>query len=71
MGAHGAPGCVSTECYAMILRHNDSGSQSVLRASIESSKLWFIFGKAHRATMDSVASRCLRPNVIVIKHAEV
>jgi hypothetical protein len=36
----------------MILRHNDSGSQSLLRASIESSKLWFIFGKTHRATMD-------------------
>ena len=36
----------------MILRHNDSGSQSVLRASIESSKLWFIFGETHRATMD-------------------
>ena len=52
MGAHGAPGGYSTECYAMILRHNDSGSQSLLRASIESSKLWFIFGKTHRATMD-------------------
>jgi transposase len=36
----------------MMLRHNDSGSQSLLRASIESSKLWFIFGKTHRATMD-------------------
>ncbi len=36
----------------MMLRHNDSGSQSVLRASTESSKLWFIFGKTHRATME-------------------
>jgi transposase len=52
VGAHGAPGGYSTECYAMMLRHNDSGSQSVLHASTESSKLWFIFGKMHRATMD-------------------
>src|SRR5450755_1307181 len=36
----------------MMLRHNDSGSQSVLRASTESSKLWFIFGKTNRATME-------------------
>jgi len=36
----------------MMLRHNDSGSQSVLHASIESSTLWFIFGKTHRATME-------------------
>jgi transposase len=36
----------------MMLRHNDSGSQSLLHASTESSKLWFIFGKTHRATMD-------------------
>ena len=35
----------------MMLRHNDSGSQSMLRASTESSKLWFIFGETHRATM--------------------
>ena len=42
----------STECYAMMLRHDDSGSQSMLRASTESSTLWFIFGKTHRATMD-------------------
>ena len=35
----------------MMLRHNDSGSQSVLHASTESSKLWFIFGMTHRATM--------------------
>jgi DNA repair exonuclease SbcCD ATPase subunit len=36
----------------MMLRHNDSGSQSMLRASTESSKLWFIFGKTHQTTMD-------------------
>jgi transposase len=36
----------------MILRHNDSDAKSVLRASSESSTLWFIFGKTHRATMD-------------------
>ena len=36
----------------MMLRHDDSGSQSVLRASTESSKLWFIFGKTHPATME-------------------
>ena len=36
----------------MTPRHNDSGSQSMLRASTESSKLWFVFGKMHRATMD-------------------
>jgi len=52
VGARGAPGSCPTECYAMILRHNDSGSQSVLRASIESTTLWFVFGKTHRATMD-------------------
>ena len=52
MGAHGAPRDYSTECDAMTPRHNDSGSQSMLRASTESLKLWFIFGKTHRATMD-------------------
>ncbi len=36
----------------MMLRHNDLGSQSMLRASTESSKLWFIFGKTHQTTMD-------------------
>ena len=36
----------------MMLRHNDSGSQSLLHASTESSKLWFIFGDTHRATME-------------------
>jgi len=36
----------------MIVRHNDSGSQSVLRASTESTTLWLVFGKTHRATMD-------------------
>ena len=52
MGARGAPGSYSTECYAMMLRQNDSGAQSMLRASIESTTLWFVFGKMHRATMD-------------------
>src|SRR5947207_6046766 len=37
----------------MMLRYNDSGSQSMLHASTESSKLWFIFDKAHRATMQA------------------
>jgi hypothetical protein len=50
--AHGAPGRYSTECYAMMPRHNDSGSQSALRASTESATLWFVFGKMHRSTMD-------------------
>ena len=36
----------------MMLRQNDSGAQSMLRASIESTTLWFVFGKMHRATMD-------------------
>jgi transposase len=36
----------------MMLRHDDSGSQSMLRTSTESSKLWFIFGKTHQTTMD-------------------
>src|SRR3954454_11560345 len=36
----------------MMLRHDDSGSQSMLRTSTESSKLWFIFGKTHPTTMD-------------------
>jgi hypothetical protein len=36
----------------MMLRHDDSGSQSMLRSSTESSKLWFIFGKKHQTTMD-------------------
>jgi transposase len=36
----------------MMLRHNDSGSQSALPASTESATLWFVFGKMHRSTMD-------------------
>ena len=36
MGERGAAGSHPTECYAMMLRHDNSGSQSLLRASTES-----------------------------------
>jgi hypothetical protein len=43
----------------MMLRHDDSGSQSLLRASTESSTLWLIFGKTHRPTMEVEVSDTL------------
>jgi transposase len=36
----------------MSLRHDDSGSRSLLRESSESTTLWLVFGKTHQATMD-------------------
>jgi hypothetical protein len=36
----------------MILRHDDSGSQSLLRAPTESAMLWLIFSKRHRTATD-------------------
>jgi len=43
----------------MMLRHDDSGSQSLLRAATESSTLWLIFGKLHRPTMEVEVSDTL------------
>jgi len=43
----------------MMLRHDDSGSQSLLRSSTESSTLWLIFGKTHRPTMEVEVSDTL------------
>jgi transposase len=36
----------------MSLRHDDSGSRSLLRGSSESTTLWLVLGKTHQATMD-------------------
>lgn len=36
----------------MSLRHDDSGSPSLLREASESTTLWLVLGKTHQATMD-------------------
>jgi len=51
----------------MMLRHDDSGSQSLLRASTESSTLWLIFGKTHRPTMELEVSNTLPDDADVLR----
>ena len=51
----------------MMLRHDDSGSQSLLRAATESSTLWLLFGKTHRATMEVEVSDALPDDIDALR----